>query len=64
MICLIVLCNFEELFWSDVDIVFECIGIFISREIVGCYLKNGSSRVLILVPGKDVDCTVVFGVND
>lgn len=63
MIKLIVICNFEELFWDGVDIVYECIGIFIVCDKVVLYLKNGFKCVLILVSGKDVDCMVVYGVN-
>ena len=52
-----------DLPWSDVDIVMECTGIFKSREQCQAHLDNGSSRVLISAPGKDVDQTVVYGVN-
>ncbi|MFT5800150.1 MAG: glyceraldehyde 3-phosphate dehydrogenase [Candidatus Azotimanducaceae bacterium] len=56
--------NPEDLPWSDVDIVMECTGIFKSKEQCQAHLDNGSKRVLISAPGKDVDKTVVYGVND
>lgn len=55
--------NPEELPWQDVDIAYECTGFFTSREAAARHLANGSKRVLISAPGKDVDRTVVFGVN-
>jgi len=57
--------NPADLPWSDVDIVMECTGIFKSKEQCQAHLDNGSSRVLISAPGgKDVDNTIVYGVND
>lgn len=52
-----------DLPWSDVDVVLECTGFFTSREACKAHLENGSSKVLISAPGKDVDRTVVYGVN-
>jgi len=55
--------NPEELPWDDVDVAFECTGLFTSRAKAELLLKNGSKRVLISAPGTDVDRTVVYGVN-
>jgi glyceraldehyde 3-phosphate dehydrogenase len=50
--------------WADVDIAYECTGFFTERDKAAAHFENGSKRVLISAPGKNVDRTVVFGVND
>ena len=55
--------NPADLPWSHVDIVLECTGIFTSKDACMAHLENGSSRVLISAPGKEVDNTIVYGVN-
>lgn len=55
--------NPEDLPWGDVDIAFECTGLFTSRDAAARHLSNGSKRVLISAPGQNADRTVVFGVN-
>ena len=55
--------NPEDLPWRDVDVAFECTGIFTARDKAALHLRNGSKRVLISAPGKDCDRTVVYGVN-
>ncbi|MEU5321141.1 type I glyceraldehyde-3-phosphate dehydrogenase [Streptomyces sp. NPDC021056] len=52
--------------WGDlgVDVVIESTGRFRSREDAGLHLKGGARKVLLSVPGKDVDATVVMGVNE
>lgn len=55
--------NPEDLPWQDVDIAYECTGLFTKREAAMRHLANGSKRVLISAPGTDADRTVVFGVN-
>jgi glyceraldehyde 3-phosphate dehydrogenase (phosphorylating) len=52
-----------DLPWQDVDLVMECTGVFKSREQAALHLKNGAKKVLISAPGKDMDRTVVYGVN-
>lgn len=55
--------NPEELDWSGVDVVLECTGKFNSKEQSLVHLKQGAKRVLISAPAKNVDKTVVYGVN-
>lgn len=47
----------------DVDLVMECTGVFRSRTKAALHLQAGAKRVLISAPGKEVDNTIVFGVN-
>lgn len=55
--------NPADLPWGDVDIAFECTGHFTSRSAASAHLANGSKRVLLSAPGKEMDRTVVYGVN-
>lgn len=45
------------------DVIIEASGRFRSRDDAGSHLKVGAKKVLISAPGKDVDLTVVMGVN-
>jgi glyceraldehyde 3-phosphate dehydrogenase len=47
-----------------VDVVIESTGKFRTRDDAALHLKGGARKVLISAPGKDVDLTVVLGVND
>ncbi|HZF22197.1 MAG TPA: type I glyceraldehyde-3-phosphate dehydrogenase [Burkholderiales bacterium] len=58
--------NPAELPWKDLgaDVVLECTGLFTSKAKSGAHLSAGAKKVIISAPGdKDVDATVVYGVN-
>jgi glyceraldehyde 3-phosphate dehydrogenase (phosphorylating) len=56
----------SQLPWKDlgVDVVLECTGLFTSKARASAHIAAGAKRVIISAPGeKDVDATVVYGVN-
>jgi glyceraldehyde 3-phosphate dehydrogenase len=58
--------NPAELPWKElgVDVVLECTGLFTSKAKCSAHVAAGAKKVIISAPGdKDVDATVVYGVN-
>ena len=55
--------DLNELDWEGVDVVLECTGQFNDGEAAQTHVARGARRVLISAPAKNVDRTVVFGVN-
>ncbi len=53
-----------ELDWEGCDVVLECTGKFNDGEKAKVHLERGAGKVLISAPAKNVDKTIVFGVND
>ncbi len=66
MIPLIGVMNPEQAGWDKfkVDWVIEATGFFTTKEKASLHLQAGAKAVLITAPGKDVDVTIVPGVND
>jgi len=55
-----------QLPWKElgVDVVLECTGLFTSKAKNSAHITAGAKKVIISAPGdKDVDATVVYGVN-
>jgi glyceraldehyde 3-phosphate dehydrogenase len=58
--------NPANLPWKElgVEVVLECTGLFTSKEKASAHLQAGANKVVISAPGgKDVDATIVYGVN-
>lgn len=55
-----------QLPWREVgvDVVLECTGVFTDKEKAKAHITAGARKVIISAPGKNVDATVVLGVND
>ncbi|OED40581.1 type I glyceraldehyde-3-phosphate dehydrogenase [Endozoicomonas sp. (ex Bugula neritina AB1)] len=55
----------SKLPWAalGVDVVFECTGIFRSKDACQPHLDAGAKKVIISAPGSNVDATIVYGVN-
>ena len=57
--------NPADLPWGElnVDIAYECTGIFTHADKAKAHIEAGAKKVLISAPGTEVDKTVVYGVN-
>ncbi len=51
--------------WNKVgaDVVLECTGIFLNKILAEKHIKAGAKKVIISAPAKEVDFTIVQGVN-
>ena len=49
---------------NGVELVLECTGFFTDRASAEKHIAAGAKKVLISAPGKNVDLTVVYGVNN
>ncbi|MEO0866205.1 MAG: glyceraldehyde 3-phosphate dehydrogenase NAD-binding domain-containing protein, partial [Pseudomonadota bacterium] len=56
--------DMNQLDWTGCDVVLECTGKFNDGTKAKVHMDRGAGRVLLSAPGKNVDRTVVFGVND
>lgn len=52
--------------WAElaVDVVYECTGFFTDKDKALAHVEAGAKKVIVSAPGKGVDATVVYGVND
>ena len=48
---------------AGADVVLECTGIFLDKSSAEKHIKSGAKKVIISAPGKEVDFTIVQGVN-
>ncbi|GHE92325.1 glyceraldehyde-3-phosphate dehydrogenase [Aliiroseovarius zhejiangensis] len=56
--------DLDELDWSGCDVVLECTGNFNDGEKAKRHIERGARKVLISAPAKNVQKTIVLGVND
>ncbi|MDG1732486.1 MAG: erythrose-4-phosphate dehydrogenase [Thalassotalea sp.] len=59
--------DIEDLPWQrlDVDVVFDCTGIYHDKEHALKHIQQGAKKVLYSQPAlNDVDNTIIFGIND
>lgn len=56
----------EKIPWGQmgIDLIIDCTGAFCDRDGASRHLKSGAKKVLISAPGKNVDRTIVLGINE
>ena len=56
----------SKLPWKEhkIDLVCECTGLFTDKQSAAKHITAGAKKVLITAPGKNVDATIVYGIND
>ena len=56
----------SKLPWREhkIDLVCECTGLFTDKQSAEKHITAGAKKVLISAPGKNVDATVVYGINN
>ena len=56
----------SKLPWKEhrIDLVCECTGLFTDKQSAAKHITAGAKKVLISATGKNVDATVVYGIND
>lgn len=56
----------SKLPWAEekVDVVLECTGIFTDKDKAMAHIQAGARKVIVSAPAKNVDNTIVLGVND
>ena len=56
----------EKLPWKelDIDVVVEATGVFKTKKTARLHIQAGAKKVVITAPGKEIDKTIVMGVND
>jgi glyceraldehyde 3-phosphate dehydrogenase len=57
--------NPEDLPWKDldIDVVYECTGLFNTRGKAAMHITAGAKKVIISAPANDADATIVYGIN-
>ncbi|MEH6627248.1 MAG: type I glyceraldehyde-3-phosphate dehydrogenase, partial [Motiliproteus sp.] len=57
--------NPANLPWADlaIDVVYECTGLFTSRDKASAHIEAGARKVIISAPASGADATVVYGIN-
>ena len=51
--------------WAEleVDVVLECTGRFTHRDKASAHIRAGAKKVIVSAPGKEMDATIVYGIN-